>query len=351
MSAASRAIGGGYIGSGYTLDSVLGALLRTAAAVGTRNAARRFCEYLGTNTAYFQELAIINGIQMRGLLRLFDGVVIMPLTLTPYLHPVPFKGSIDQLGHTLLVVDKSVSPVFSKPPQGHGGAAMPFKTKTKSRECTVFDPLEFCQSLSLACNAPIQPALSWCHLDEGEVYNINHSIPSIRPYGQLSMHPFWLAQDTPIKSSIDDIYKARSLYSARNSLSTNVKSSLNIPIDRWVRSKANQNLIDKAIELGIAFESLYLRDSSPEIRFRLSVGAAWFLGKNRCERETIASELREFYNLRSSAVHTGRFSKKSRQRSTFKIVERAEEICLHSILQVIDDGHLPDTQNLVLGCR
>ena len=355
MSAAWYALGGPVLTGDY--HDVLGALLRAAIAVGTRKAARRFLECVGEMRGYFQEIAIVNGVRICDNIQVFDGVQLVPFSsssdpLPPYMQPLPLRGSsIDQFGRMLVVVNKSVSPVFAKPDYGPSSGRMPFEIRTESQECPDFDLAEFCQALALACGAAVQPAVDWRYMDEGEIFNTNHATSRILPYVQLSLHPLWLEQPIPVAVSNSGIDEAKALYISRSNLDAKTKAELSVPIDRWVKSKANRNDVDKAIDLGVAFESLYLRNDSPEITFRLSVSAALHLGEDRPERENIASELKDFYNLRSKAVHRGQFSKRSRSSATLKLIKRAEELCLRSLKKVIAEGHLPDTQSLVLGDR
>ena len=176
------------------------------------------------------------------------------------MQPLPLRdGSVHQLGHMLVMIDKSVSPVFSKPNHSSSNRPMPFEIMTESQECPDFDLAEFCQALALVCGAAVQPAVDWRYIDEGEIFNTNHSMSRIRSYLQLNVHPLWLEQPIPVVASNGTVQEAKALYIKRSNLQPNMKAELSVPIDRWVKSKANGNGVDKAIDLGVAFESLYLR--------------------------------------------------------------------------------------------
>ena len=79
------------------------------------------------------------------------------------------------------------------------------------------------------------------------------------------------------------IDEAKCLYNTLAHLDSNIGGKLQIPIDRWVKSKTTQLPVDKIIDLGIAFEALYLSDISEatELSFRLRLRAAWYLEKTR----------------------------------------------------------------------
>jgi len=65
-------------------------------------------------------------------------------------------------------------------------------------------------------------------------------------------------------------------------------------------------LTDKAIDLGVALESTFLRDLGSvkgELRYRVSLRAARFLRQGLEERKEVFRAIRDVYDLRSTAVH------------------------------------------------
>ena len=76
---------------------------------------------------------------------------------------------------------------------------------------------------------------------------------------------------------------------------------LEVPIQRWIKSKTDQLLPDRFIDLRIALESLYLKDffneHSQEMRFRLSLFGAWHLGSEIGDRRLIRKRLRDAYDV------------------------------------------------------
>ena len=68
-------------------------------------------------------------------------------------------------------------------------------------------------------------------------------------------------------------------------------------------------LADISIDLGIALEALLLHEQNKknrgELRFRLGLRGAWLVGSDGNERAEILKLLREVYDLRSIAVHSG----------------------------------------------
>ena len=67
------------------------------------------------------------------------------------------------------------------------------------------------------------------------------------------------------------------------------RSNLRIPIERLMTSLTENDPIHKIIDLGIAFESLYVPDSQGEVNMRFALHAAWHLGKSKAERMELRS--------------------------------------------------------------
>jgi len=143
-------------------------------------------------------------------------------------------------------------------------------------------------------------------------------------------------------------------------LNSNVAGKLQIPIDRWIKSKAEWNPVDKIIDLGIAFEALYLSDISEptELSYRLRLHAAWHLKKKKEDRKALMKEFTEIYKWRSSAVHKGKLPEKKisknkkrpyTQEEVEEFIERAHDLCRESIIKIIEAGKFPDWNSLILG--
>ena len=159
----------------------------------------------------------------------------------------------------------------------------------------------------------------------------------------------------PTKVGETEINEAKCLYKKLINLDSSDREKLQIPIDRWIKSKTPQNPIDKIIDLGIALEALYVPDGgSGEIRFKFAIHAAWHLGEDKEDRRKLMKEFKEIYDWRSKVVHTGKFPNKTK-RTTFtpeevdKFIERAQDLCRESIMKILDDGKFSDWNSLILG--
>jgi hypothetical protein len=121
---------------------------------------------------------------------------------------------------------------------------------------------------------------------------------------------------------------------------------LRIPLDRLNRSIiAGPSGVERAIELGISIESLYAPSKLAEgIGYAIKTRAAKFLGGSINERHQIAAVLRDLYELRSLAVHAGRFDaegSKKRWRDPREVraaLDAGQQTVQRSLLKLIRDG-------------
>ena len=125
---------------------------------------------------------------------------------------------------------------------------------------------------------------------------------------------------------------------------------LRIPLDRLDRAAGDRDLADRAIDLGIALEALLLHEQNKkdrgELRYRLSLRGAWLGGVNEEERREILTSLRDVYDLRSHAVHTGAVDRGNR---TDQTIECGTALCKQLIRKAIDVGGDINWESLVLG--
>jgi Apea-like HEPN len=125
------------------------------------------------------------------------------------------------------------------------------------------------------------------------------------------------------------------------------KDVLRIGLDRLGVALRESALTDKAIDLGIALEAILLhgkdRIEQGEHKYRAAMRGATFLGGSRDERTAVFNLLKDAYDLRSSAVHTGRLVKKKiRGMSAAEILSAAAAKCAALAGKLIERGSFPD---------
>lgn len=363
----------------FELNDLLEKLLNIAIFGGIEAAVSAFNKSISKDASVsFESITLLKGITLETEIQVFDGIRLVPVPASTNLPRC--LGSFSQTDvsgfywDTMLVIDYSISPIFQKPSLAIVKAAdKNYTTVTdkppmeiegflikakggKSPECTfaastVFHQ-KFCQALSLACDSGVKPARGWKFVAKDELFSINptHSFLSGRlpgPFGDRS------------KVSENQINKAKYLYDIlvdpTSNTPTNIGEKLQIPINRWIESKVHKDPVDKMIDLGTAFESLFLpSDSVDQLAFQFRLRASWHLGENKADREKLMGEFKAIYTLRSKAVHNGVLPPKIRIRKgesvpTSKFIPRAQNLCLDSIKKILEDGEYPDWKSLVLG--
>lgn len=127
------------------------------------------------------------------------------------------------------------------------------------------------------------------------------------------------------------------------------RKHLRIPLDRLNRAGREFDFADRAIDLGIALESLLLADSSAEqgeLKFRLSLRGSYLFSTNPQERAATFNDLGTTYRLRSRAVHGREIG---RTQETQESLKKGTTICQTLIKNMIARKCEVQWNELVLG--
>ena len=311
---ASFVLGG--TGDGFHLDRILQSLLKNTLARGIDEAVLAFDRCTKDSHIVFQRATLLEGIKLEAAIRLFEGIQLVPLpdsqsALPYYLPRMSLLGLSEKsfYSQTLLIIDYSVSPIFHKPALSaaatvdeHFQEKERFQVEVSGGNFPNFDERDFfwkfIPALSLACNAPVQTPMTWDFLAEDEFFNVNHTGLATRTHiNELLGNP------TEVREA--DIEKAKCLYRILDK-NSDIRKKLQIPINRWIRSKTDRSHVDKIIDLGIAFEALYATRRNGRSQ-QVSNGATRYLGKGKGKKykEEIRTKFRQIYCRRSTAVHSG----------------------------------------------
>jgi hypothetical protein len=134
------------------------------------------------------------------------------------------------------------------------------------------------------------------------------------------------------------------------------RARLRVPLDRLNRSYLlGMRSVDSAIELGVAIEALYAPSKLSEgIGFAVRTRAAKFLGGSLEDRKRILAAIRDVYDLRSLAVHAGRFdvehaSRKWRDEAKVRLaLAQGQRLVAESLMRVLEEGE-PAWEDLDIG--
>jgi len=131
------------------------------------------------------------------------------------------------------------------------------------------------------------------------------------------------------------------------------KNVIRISLDRLYQALSERNLVDKAIDLGIALEVLLLHGTGDndrgELKYRSSIRGAAFLGGNHQERMQTYNNLKTAYDLRSKAVHSGNLSSKKKEKNKretpHETLRKATDTCARLARELINRGSFPNWED------
>ena len=308
------------------------------------------------------EKEVCKGARVVAVPDALSGALPSPLHLVVPVHH--YRDMQDYLypGKTLLIIDRPAFCIFHRPSDGilHEEKPtddLPFQVDldgekfTHSSAVSSFVEL-FCQALSLSCDSGIQEAGNSWHFDERRFLQ-----PSVRGGGRSWRRgPFARAKKVG-EAEIDEAMRMYHVLETK----PDFRKKLRVPIDRWIQSKVRINPVDKLIDLGIALEALYVSEPHPERKgkdWQIRHHASAYLKTDSCPQETLKKEFQEIYRWRSAAVHKGRLPRKKISKTKkipytreemVEFIQRAQELCRDSILQIIDEEKFPDWLNLEAG--
>ncbi len=357
---------GGHL-PGYHLSYLLYQLIRITIARGVESAVLAFDRCTTETHDSFQYLAILEGIKLKSEIQVYEGIRLVPLPenksqLPRYLLNPTLQRYADKFtGRTLLIIDCFIFPMFCKPVPNQDSSSQAlqeclsrFRVEVGNSTFPNFDVEffynKFCQAMSLGCNSNVQISRHWPFLAEDKLFNLESvGVSRIR---SPSAPPFGMSTEVS-KLQIDE---AKHLYDILVNLNSGTLKKLQIPIDRWRKSKIDRDVVDKIIDLVIAFESLYLpKGNTDQLSFQFRLHASWHLGKNKKDRKNLMDEFKAIYSLRSKAVHNGevpptvKIRKGEKPMPTSEFIPRAQDLCRESIIKILEDGKFPVWNDLILG--
>ena len=277
------AIKGGQ-GGGFPLDLLIRSLCRISIMWGIKIAISVFEKTVTEDQVFFQDMIVLDGLKINREIQLFDGVKLIPLPDSPSQMPnfVPdsdgYSFNVKEIvSKTLLIIDCSVSPAFHK-----SGVHFEFNQSQTNKTIGEIATSEFCMILALASNSLARPLIKWIHVDERELFfyecgSTGHSYC----FYQRTMSRF----ENSIPVSDIKTQKFTALYQAFLNFDIQEKQRFTIAIFRWIESKTDKNIVNKMIDLGIAFELLYLdNNNTAQLSYTFRIRVAWHLGRNAEDR-------------------------------------------------------------------
>ena len=339
------------------LELILKRLLDIALVLGIGEAVSVFdwCSRPEGAHVFFQDVSLVEGLKVTKDLEVFEGVRFVPLRsseiskkVSHYLPRFPYYAFRRETsyfgGKTLLVIDRPGFSIFHK--RGPDGETpledLPLQIGERNVIFRTPDEIDsfqkgFTQALSLILDYQIQIIYGWFCLGEERTLNLRH--------GSV----FWPSHANrfriPKDASEADIEEAKCLYERLDDLDSNHGKTLQIAINRWVKSQASKSEADKIIDLVIALEAVYVTRED-RIERQLCHRASWYLGEDEAHREEIETELKAVYQYRSDIVHNRAVGNEvevgERCVPVTRLVKNTHDLCRISILKIIEERRIPD---------
>jgi hypothetical protein len=288
------------------------------------------------NAAVYTEVSPVFGLQIESECDLGDGITLVPeprdaatrlLRRWP-LHAVPLpKGTCS------FCQSFTVAPAFERRERD---ATAPAGTSVTNPNSSVRDTVR--RRVRLACllvsAGPVELPISFFQPDRRSLFVAGEGNQAGRPY---AAHP--LASFPVDPALVKHIFERLGSFREVDSLAR--------AIDRLGRTRLAVTPVDQALELGIAAEIALMHDHSPsntEIAHKIGSRAAWLLGSHAAEREAIFTEMKQLYQARSHAVHSGALSSKSRVD-----LDSGDRFVMLASRAIVERGHFPDWNSLTMG--
>jgi len=145
-----------------------------------------------------------------------------------------------------------------------------------------------------------------------------------------------------------DLEVARELFASFKRMAQKDRDRLRIALHRLNLSLRKVRPVDRAIDLGICLEALFLGDmgsGSGELKFRMRVRAARYLRSDPDGRQTAFDLVGKLYDLRSEAVHAGRLKDEGSAHTT-ELLKEGSDLAASALQRMIREG-FPDWQKVI----
>ena len=343
------------------LASFARALVRGSALVGSEHIASLVSGWAEGEPIRYRTCAILNGIVIDEPLAFGKGVkaIVLPSStseLAKHLASLASTSLGEYSGRTMVIIDSSASPSLFHPDDGLQRDSVQASTQSNSTVevvCHLFSLLSDIHVDAEACWNDYVELRDWLPINIGFRWSLSSGVPR----GQSENNKFFRKDhQTDMFTASTDVganlkFREADLTEVLDALMEPRFRKLGTATSRWMKSKnPSDGLVDQFVDLRMAIEALYLQDfaseQSQEMRFRLSLFGAWFLGTDFQDRKLIRKTLRDAYDRASGAVHTGEIEPNTENR---KLLADAQELCRRGILKMLKEGFPPDWGDLVLG--
>ena len=198
---------------------------------------------------------------------------------------------------------------------------------------------ELCQSMAIIAGKPIFWKTQWDNYGEDQLFCGGFAgADRLRETGRLSKFPH-------TAEYLKDVWN----FHVRREAVKESMPEVERAIRRWNKSQHASGLEDRAIEMRIALETLFLdeEEGRGELGFRMAMHAAWEVGKETGEKRKWFDAARKAYRVGSRAIHGGGIKEKNAEESV-RAVEEGQKLCAEGIKIRIKSGIKPEWDKEIL---
>ena len=349
------------------VDDFAKGLVRGAAIMGTAGLVDMLSGWLDGEPVRYRTMAVLNGLYLNETLEPLPGIRIEPLPWSTDgafgSLPVSSGRAIeDYLGRSVLSIASVARPAFFRPEEDGNRSGVRAKFDSGVALETV------CRALALEADSEVEMAFQWHDYEDVSRYLSpgSRSTWSTRRGGLAprgtgnSLQTDWRTGTSTV--SIDE-KNVRHLSEDRLkrivlALRRHKEANIGVAVSRWCKSKEGfRTLDDQFIDLRVALEALYLKDFDSkyrgEMRFRLALYGAWYLGSNFAGRKAIRRTLLDVYDMGSRAVHGDSLSRRERDQARWSrnqaLLSEGQALCRQGILKFLEVGVQKPWDDMILG--
>lgn len=180
-------------------------------------------------------------------------------------------------------------------------------------------------------------AAHWFHYDDPDVallgsFGLSRQGPEIRPT--------MVAAPVEVTAAAVD-----GVFAAYRQLKNGDQQRIDLALERMIRARCQFVSGNRAIDLAIALEVLFMNTERDEHSYKISLRAARLIHADTRARQRVFMEVRRLYDMRSSMVHTGHvkdeYSLDATKVSAHAIVEAVDVVCTEAIRTFLSLGGIP----------
>jgi hypothetical protein len=210
---------------------------------------------------------------------------------------------------------------------------------SKAPSASWFDDLDSAALLlALTPRAIPSEVAHWFNYDDPDVALLGER--GLSRYVDEIQSPFRLSEPTEVTSE-----SAGGLLAAYRRLGKGDRDRITLALQRLIRARSKRNPGNRAIDLAIALEVLFMNADRDEHSYKIGLRLAKLLYIDEPARRAAFLETRKLYELRSKMVHMGHakndWTVDGQMRSAYDLVEAGDVRCAQAIRKLMNRGSIP----------